>query len=198
VKGENDGTREPAGNPQDRDALGLSTQDRLALALSTLTRVKDDVDAAIELIEGRQRTAAHEPLGVNVERLMTMSTSDDQMLGQLQVAVADVATSVNDLTTRQSQQIKRLTRVSYATTAGLLLHLPLTLLTIFLFYQLESVQDRTSTQVLCPLYSLFLTSYNPNGQTALRDPVAYENNMRTIEQGATTLGCEHRTRGKPK
>jgi hypothetical protein len=185
-----------------------NSQVRLALALETLTRVKAEVDAAIESIRGHRNGPL--PLGDNTERLMQMAPPDDELLARVQASVSEIAGSVDNLTRRQSAQIDQLRKVSYATAVGVLLHVPLTIVTIILFFiasnatdaaneataEVREVQDRTSKDVLCPLYDLFLTSYNPRGATALRDPAGYERSIVTIEHGATVLGCAHRTRGK--
>lgn len=189
-----------------------NSQERLAFALATLTRVKAEVDAAIESIEARRWGDAPSPpgLGKHTERLMGMATPEDALLAEVQTSVAEIAVSVDDLTRRQAAQIGRLRRLTYATTAGLILDLALTAAAFGLFHstrdaqqtadktsaQLAQVQDRTSQGVLCPLYDLFLTSYNPKGPTATRDPAGYERSIVTIERGAATLGCRHRTRGK--
>lgn len=60
--------------------------------------------------------------------------------------------------------------------------------------RIDELQQRTSSDVLCPLYALFLRAYNPRSPVALADPNLYEENFVTIERGARALGCEHTER----
>lgn len=54
---------------------------------------------------------------------------------------------------------------------------------------IAELQERTSAQVLCPMWQLFLKSYNPERPDAKMDPKAYEDAFVVIEAGAETLGC---------
>lgn len=55
--------------------------------------------------------------------------------------------------------------------------------------RIAALQLKTSNEVLCPLYGLFLRSYNPAGPAATYDPVGYEEGFITIEAGAKALAC---------
>ena len=59
---------------------------------------------------------------------------------------------------------------------------------------INMVLDRTSNDVLCPLYELFLFSYNPKGPVALDNPALYEQNFDVIESGARVLNCKTQVR----
>jgi len=173
---------------------------QVRLALATLEKVKHEVDVAIETISGKSTLTQKE---INALKQQPTPSDDELVSQQLQATVGQIAKSVNDLTDRQSKAIVKVKKTGYLTAIGLALDLILTVVIFFLAdandrtsERLEEVQARTSEEVLCPLYDLFLTSYNPNGPTAKRDPAGYERSMVTIEKGAVALGCAHTKRGK--
>lgn len=121
----------------------------------------------------------------------------------IEKSVGELAVATGELTRRQAAQIRRLRRATAITVIGLTLDLLLTVLGGLLMYRtshnsarIDHLQQRTSTEALCPLYDLFLDSYNPTGPTAAADPAGYERNFDVIEQGARALGCTHTTRGR--
>lgn len=61
---------------------------------------------------------------------------------------------------------------------------------------IAEIQERTSGQVLCPMWEMFLGSYRADHPEAVRDPKAYEQAFSVIEAGAATLGCKKTTRGR--
>lgn len=61
---------------------------------------------------------------------------------------------------------------------------------------IAALQERTSREVLCPLWELFLASYNPNSTNARESPLNYDDSFAVIERGAVTLGCAKTRRGK--
>lgn len=178
---------------------------QVRLALETLERVKSEVELAIEAIAGRVAMTRKEinAMAETPPKKASGANRDVALAQSLQTSVGEIATAVTDLTKRQSDQIGKLKKTGHLTAAGLALDLLLTVVAFLLFNttseqgkELERVQNRTSGEVLCPLYDLFLTSYNPKGATAVRDPAGYERAMVTIEKGAKALGCVHHTRGK--
>lgn len=62
--------------------------------------------------------------------------------------------------------------------------------------RIAEVQARTSVEVLCPLWELFLKSYNPNSTAARESKLNYDESFRVIEIGAERLGCAVTKRGK--
>lgn len=117
---------------------------------------------------------------------------------------------VAELTDHQAKQIKNIRRIAMITAIGLVLDLSLTIIGVFLFNttntvshqvsknqrQITAIQEKTSTEALCPLYDIFLDVYNPKSPQALQNPVEYDREFTVIEQGATALGCKHHTRGR--
>lgn len=125
-----------------------------------------------------------------------------QQVTEMNATVAQLASLTTELTQRQEGQLRRLRKLLLWTVLGLVLDLLLTVLGAVLVKQtqdnthaIDTVQSRTSTQALCPLYDLFLRSYNPNNAIAKQDPVAYDKNFEVIEKGAAALQCPHTKRG---
>jgi len=55
--------------------------------------------------------------------------------------------------------------------------------------QISVVQQRTSNQVLCPLYEVFLRSYHPEAQPPARR-VEYEESFAVIRKSYAVLECQ--------
>ncbi len=53
------------------------------------------------------------------------------------------------------------------------------------------LQTQMSTGVLCPLYDIFLKSYDPHSPSALANPSRYEESFRVIRSGSKVLGCKN-------
>ena len=136
-------------------------------------------------------------------------------------SVVDLSESVSTLTEDLSGQVKRLTLLSKAVAAGVVMVFALSVGIGFSGWQstqnaqrideiqvsrsasaarnslrlegqanaIADLQRRTSEDVLCPLYRIFLQAYNPKSPQALADPAAYEETFRVISEGAKTLGC---------
>lgn len=62
--------------------------------------------------------------------------------------------------------------------------------------EIHALKAKTDSDVLCPMWGMFLRAYHPEYPEAKRDPVAYETAFATIEAGAVTLGCAKTTRGR--
>ncbi len=56
-------------------------------------------------------------------------------------------------------------------------------------YRVNVVQERTSAEVLCPLYELFLESYHPDRQPPER-LAEYEQTFNVIRKSYDVLGCD--------
>jgi hypothetical protein len=57
--------------------------------------------------------------------------------------------------------------------------------------QLRSVQQITSTQVLCPLYETLKSSESPQERAASQNVAEYDNLVKLIQHGIDVLGCTH-------
>lgn len=130
-------------------------------------------------------------------------TADDPLPGNALVkAVNRLETSINHLARRsdvQEESLKRNRMVLRIALVGLALDLALTVVCAALFAkadtnseQIQSVQDRTSSEVLCPLYQVFLDSMRINTPPANQTPEQAEfraESMRTIQHGYDILKC---------
>jgi hypothetical protein len=118
-------------------------------------------------------------------------------------AIADGAESlesaVNNLTkevARQNSRARANRRLIWMVALGLAINACVVSLVVLLTNNVRSnsnrvreVQERTSNQVLCPLYELILQSYNPKSPTALKDPENYAHSFQVIREGYKTLEC---------
>jgi hypothetical protein len=127
----------------------------------------------------------------------------ERLVTNVTTSMSTLREAVHTLAMRQETQLRRTQRTVKWIRFGLITHLILLLVCGILYVQvqrnsdqLRAVNVRTSTQALCPLYELFLRSYNPQSPTAKQDPVEYERNFTVIEQGARVLGCAHVVRGR--
>lgn len=132
-------------------------------------------------------------------------------------SIASLGKSVDNLTHKQAVQIKRAKRLAIIAIAGFVLDILLTIGAGFLGVkafdnandiktsqetivsqqvQLRALQNKVSTEALCPLYEIFLKSYDPKSPAALEDPAQYEQSFRVIEKGAKVLQCKKVTKGK--
>jgi len=114
-------------------------------------------------------------------------------------SVQALSDSVRNLA-RYGQRTRRL--ISW-TIIGLVLDLTLTIVVGVLFNNQQGtsrriernaenirlVQQRTGNEVLCPLYGLFLASFDPTSAAARKDPAKYEASFRVIRTGYQVLGC---------
>ena len=134
---------------------------------------------------------------------MTPEDETRQLVGGIAESVQTLTVAVTDLATRQAAQLRRTRRALRWTIVGLAVDLALTAVGALLYIQvqhnsddLRTVNTRVSTQALCPLYEVFLKSYNPTSPQAKADPAQYEHSFVVIEQGARALGCQQVTRGR--
>lgn len=112
-------------------------------------------------------------------------------------AVVDLNESINELMARTEQsadQIRRSRRTVRLTVAGLILDVVLTAVMAFLLNrerQLSDMQQTVTRDVLCPLYSLLVGSYDPKRREAMiRDQqIKYDDAFAVIRQGSRALGC---------
>lgn len=127
------------------------------------------------------------------------------MMENLTRAVETLNTSVAELTKRFDVQEKVIedlnnqrrglhsTRVALAVGAVVvILNLGLSAGGVFLYMQVRGVQERTSSEVLCPLYTVFALSIkanpNPAGLTPEQARVRQQAGD-TITAGLSKLGC---------
>jgi hypothetical protein len=139
------------------------------------------------------------PEAVTSEAQITKLRSDISSLATL---TSKLVTVQAEQISAQSIQIKKGKRLTIIALTGLILDITLTMLGAFLVARvntnadnIRAIQSKVSTQAFCPLYDLFLGSYNPQSPQAKADPKAYENTIVIIEHGAVALGCAHNKRG---
>ena len=134
----------------------------------------------------------------------TMTVDDDmyRLMGEISTSLETLSDAVDELAIDQAGQLTRTRLALRWTICGLAVDLVLTVLGGFLWLgerhtsnELKAVNSRVSTQALCPLYELFLRSYNPQSPQARDNPAEYDRSFSVIEQGARTLGCANAVRG---
>lgn len=116
--------------------------------------------------------------------------------------VTKLGKSTESLANKLTKQVKGFKVLLVWTSIGLLLDLTLSVLFVLLFHKsdtnsnrIDEVQQKTSTEVLCPLYDLFLDTWAPNSPAAKEDPAKYSDAFDKIEHGARVLNCPHSQRG---
>jgi hypothetical protein len=126
-----------------------------------------------------------------------------RLVGVIGSSMDVLGTAVAAITNRQAKQIKRTSRALRWTIVGLAVDIILTVVISLTVGQqrqntadIASIQERSSTEALCPMYDVFLDLYNPNSPGALQDPALYERQFATFEAGARALRCKHVTRGR--
>jgi hypothetical protein len=113
--------------------------------------------------------------------------------------LAGQASRLSEEITRFSDEIDRLSRrlgveqvkISKAVKFNrwmMVLILVLTVAVGWNTYRVNVVQERTSAEVLCPLYELFLGSYHPDRQPPER-LAEYEQTFNVIRKSYDVLGC---------
>jgi hypothetical protein len=88
--------------------------------------------------------------------------------------------------------VKQLAHRLRLVTIGAVITFALVIVNGVLFYQVlitQHDQQRTRREVLCPLYGVFLASYNPDSAAAQADPQRYEQAFTVIRRGVVVLGC---------
>jgi len=134
-----------------------------------------------------------------------MSTLEQQITDLIESsrAVVDAVGTLGDRVdshqTQISGNVQRLRRTLAVTICGLLLDMSLTVFGTYLFVEqrvisdnLQSIQARTSTEILCPLYEVFAESIKamPTLPGLTPDEVQIRKDAaNTISTGLTTLGC---------
>jgi len=137
-----------------------------------------------------------------------MRPSDEERMGgaahaeRLHRAVQELNQSVRDLaarSTRTESDLRASRRAIRLTAVGLALDLTLTVVAFFLYHNQQVTgrqlamtvveQERTRSEALCPLYGLFLGSYDPHSEAAKRNPARYDDAFVVIRKGAHSLGC---------
>jgi hypothetical protein len=134
---------------------------------------------------------------------MALEEETQRQVDEVASALDALGKAVNGLAVDQAGQLRRTQRILRWTVAGLIFDLLLTLVGGLLYLQVQTntariqeVNARVNSQALCPLYEVFLRSYNPGSPSAQQDPAEYDRNFAVIEQGAKALGCAHTTRGR--
>lgn len=121
---------------------------------------------------------------------------------ELAKSAAELTTSVKTLTEAVEKLMGRTERSERAillTVVTLIIDVVLTIGVGLSFYaqfatnskveQAIRQQEITTTQVLCPLYAVFLGSYNPQSRASGSDRDIYEQNFVVIRDGYKTLQC---------
>jgi hypothetical protein len=124
------------------------------------------------------------------------------MAGSLAEQTRELLQAVSSLTERVEsvdQQLEKVNEDIYASVrrikmivAGLvvggLISLSAIGYAIYNSNKIDTVQRRTSNEVLCPLYKLFLDSYNPSAQPPEKRQ-AYEDAFNVIKRSYDVLNC---------
>jgi hypothetical protein len=118
-------------------------------------------------------------------------SSDRELLAvatSLTEVVNGLRASVDALVTRAEKSERRI----FGIVLAVILDLSLTVGLLFLWHsqaQTSNALDDTKSQVLCPLYSAFLGSYNPNTRAPGLDRQTYENIFAQFRTSYQHLGC---------
>lgn len=131
---------------------------------------------------------------------------DPNLAARAEVLAGAVA-SLTDSVQRLAESQARIRKLAVTTAIGLLVDFILTVAGIVLFVnqrdinnrlvdanaRIEAVQSRTSDQVLCPLYKLFI-AFEPrakdNPQFTPQERTERAHAYEVIHQGFATLGCQ--------
>ncbi len=129
---------------------------------------------------------------------MTGNGDEQELAGQasrLSDEINRFADMLNSLEKRLGVEQKRLNaavsrnkRLTFSVMVLVALNLALMGLVGWNMYRIDVVQERTSSQVLCPLYVLFLESYHPERQPPERI-AEYERTFDVIRKSHQVLGC---------
>jgi hypothetical protein len=127
--------------------------------------------------------------------------SEDELAEQasaLRAAVAELADQVAKLATRSTvaelaaKTATRTRRFVVALTVLSTLGIVLTGYLVWTNARISAVQQRTSNEVLCPLYEVFLRSYHPESQPPERR-AEYEDSFAVIRRSYAVLDCNQRS-----
>lgn len=120
-------------------------------------------------------------LAGQADRLRQEITRFSEMINGLERRLGVEQARVNAAVTRNK-------RLTFSVMALVVLNLVLMGLVGWNMYRIDVVQERTSSQVLCPLYVLFLESYHPERQPAEK-LAEYERSFEVIRKSHEVLGC---------
>jgi hypothetical protein len=125
--------------------------------------------------------------------MTTMMTDDDELRVEaraLRTEVAQLGEAITGLAHRADLErtVARMRRVVVALVVSFVLDLGLTGYLAWTNHRVNVVQERTSNDVLCPLYGLFLASYRPEAQPPERR-AGYEDAFAVIRQSYRVLQC---------
>ena len=126
-----------------------------------------------------------------VEAVETLTSAVGTLSGKVKTQQG-----VIDAIKHQNRRIHSTRMFLAAAIFGIALDLMLTVGFGYLYHELDTVQRRTDTQILCPLYEFFAVSLKVNSpapnasaeQLELRKTAAT-----TVAAGLTTLGCDQVT-----
>lgn len=132
------------------------------------------------------------PQLVDAVKVLTVAVGElSERLDTQQKALVTQQKVIDDLE-RQRKGLHSTRLVLMAAIFGIVLDLALTLGFGYLYQELDKVQRRTDTQILCPLYEFLALSLkvNPAQPTASPEQVELRHNAAvTIAAGLDTLGC---------
>lgn len=122
----------------------------------------------------------------------------DDLAGQAARLREDIATfseevaaldqKLGDAQQRINRTVRSTRRMVIGLVVSLALDLGLTGMVTWNAYRLAAVQERTSNEVLCPLYQLFLDSYHPERQPPER-LAEYERSFEVLRESRRVLEC---------
>lgn len=87
-----------------------------------------------------------------------------------------------------NREVKRNRRIMWGLIVSFALDIVLTGAFAFNAYRIDALQQRTSGEVLCPLYGLFLDSYHPERQPPER-LAEYEASFAVLRKSYEVLDC---------
>lgn len=114
---------------------------------------------------------------------------------RLITTIEGLTESIKDLlerTARSEEEIarsKQQTRWQWVVIAAIAVLFAVAGLTVYQQAQTNSRLDDTRAEVLCPLWSVFLGSYNPSTRAPGQDRETYEATFAVIRDGYNRLGC---------
>lgn len=132
------------------------------------------------------------------EMLRQLKTASEGM-----VSLSEQVVRLSDALLELSRRVRRSRVMILTVIVGFILDIALTVtLTIVAVEQnnnteaIHNIQDRTSQQVLCPLYQIFLNARSDQARAVYpQGTAAYDKAFNQIQHGYNVLGCTTKTGG---
>lgn len=115
---------------------------------------------------------------------------------ELRESIVKLSTEITNLNDRLDavnnhiyKTVQKLRLIVAGLVVGAIVSLGVLVVVVWNNYRINAVQERTSNEVLCPLYVLFLKSYHPEAQPPEKLP-EYEASFEVIRESYTALDCK--------